>query len=99
MQNNEDYNFVPESWQHINSLNIKRITFLRENFYMKYILLPILYICTLGLFPLFQYWYTHLQVYSMFDQVSENKFDRKIDKVLIQMNLIEEEKIEYSIRQ
>ena len=70
VQNNEDYNFVPESWQHINSLNIKRITFLKSNFYMKYILMPFVYVLTLGLAPLFLYWYTNLYVYCLFDQMT-----------------------------
>ena len=78
IQNNEDYNFVPESWQHINSLNIKKIIFMRENKYMKYLILPIVYVLSLGLFPLFLYWYPNFYVKCMFDQVSENVFNELV---------------------
>ena len=81
IQNNEDYNFVPESWQHINSLNIKKITFLRENFYMKFIILPIVYLLTLGLFPLFLYWYPYLYVTCMFDKITEKEFSSMIKNI------------------
>jgi hypothetical protein len=81
IQNNEDYNFVPESWQHINSLNIKKITFLKENFYMKFIVLPIVYVLTLGLFPLFLYWYTNFYVTCMFDKISEKEFSRMVGQI------------------
>ena len=90
VQNNEDYNFVPESWQHINSLNIKRITFLKSNFYMKYILMPFVYVLTLGLAPLFLYWYTNLYVYCLFDQMTQAKFDSKIQKVLEKKKIIDQ---------
>ena len=75
------------------------MSFLRENFYMKYMLLPIVYLCSLGLFPLCLYWYTNLYVYSMFDQVSEASCEDKIDKVLEQKKLIEGEIAERRRRQ
>ena len=77
---------MPESWQHINSLNIKRITFLRKNFYMEYILLPFVYVLTLGLFPLFLYWYTNLYVYCMFDQINQTSFNKMIATIIEKRN-------------
>ena len=91
VQNHEDYGYVPESWQHINSLNIKRITFLKQNFYMRYLALPAIYVITLGIFPLFLYWYTHLYVFCIFDNVARTDFEKLVDQVVKQQQLIEDE--------
>jgi hypothetical protein len=82
---------VPESWQHINSLTIKRISFLRENPFMKYLVLPVICLLTLGTFPLFLYWYTNFYVYCLFDIVSIGSFEEMVKKVKTQKKLIAEE--------
>jgi len=38
---------------------------------MKYILLPFVYVLTLGMAPLVLYWYTNLYVFCMFDQLAQ----------------------------
>ena len=48
---------------------------------MKFIVLPVVYVLTLGLFPLFLYWYTSLYVYCLFDQIPEKDFYKYIEMV------------------
>ena len=54
---------------------------MRKNFYMEFLLLPFVYVLTLGLFPLFLYWYPNLYVYCMFDQISQSSFNKLIQSI------------------
>jgi len=58
---------------------------------MKYVVLPLICLLTLGTFPLFLYWYTDLYVYCLFDIVSIGSFEEMVAKVMKQKKLIEEE--------
>ena len=58
---------------------------------MKFIVLPIVYIFTLGLFPLFLYWYPNLYISLMFDQISEKSFENLINAVKLKQEKMEEE--------
>ena len=53
---------------------------------MEFILLPFVYVLTLGLFPLFLYWYPNLYVYCMFDQISQTGFNKMIEAILLKRN-------------
>lgn len=57
---------------------------------MKYLFMPFVYVLTLGLAPLFLYWYTNLYVYCLFDQMTQAKFDSKIQKVLEKKKVIDQ---------
>jgi len=60
---------------------------------MKYIILPIVYVFTLGLFPLFLYWYPYLYVNCMFDKVAETTFARIVNIIQDKKQKIHEERI------
>jgi hypothetical protein len=58
---------------------------------MKYMVLPVICLLTLGTFPLFLYWYANFYVYCLFDIVSMSSFEEVVSQVMKQKRLIEEE--------
>lgn len=65
---------------------------------MKYLVLPVIYLLTLGIFPLFLYWYLDLYIICLFDKISDVEYMDLIGKLKAKKELIEQEKMDRRLK-